>query len=152
MSGPIVVTIPGARLLSSRSSGNNRLHPHARAKEARTHRQGANAHAAKALGALPGVSMFLEETGVFRPSPSCRPRVRSVTLARLCPARYFCDQDNLRALFKATLDGVADALGVNDKVFTDNPIEARLNTGWIAITYEQIAGDWGVRITIEPAI
>lgn len=167
MTSPIVITIPGAKLLSSRGSGSNaRQHHHARGREVAEHRQGANYRTVEALcRAIPGVRaevlrwtdkglvlMARSYRFASQPADAALVKVRSVAFARLCPKRFFCDgADNLRALFKATLDGVADALGVNDKVFVDNPTESDIQSGKIAIRYEQIDSAWGVRITIEPA-
>lgn len=162
MTSPIVINIPGAKLLSSRGSGGNgRQHRFAKAHEVKQHRHGAMMSTVEAIVRVPGYAanvvrharsiedwvISARRIGTHDPF-----RVRLVILSRVCPRRYFCDgADNLRALFKATLDGVSDALGVNDKVFVDNPTESDIQNGKIAIRYEQIDGAWGVRITIEPA-
>lgn len=155
MTSPIVVNLPGVKLLSSSGSGaNGRQHHHAKSRETRSNREGANLNVAKALmdsghSIVPdgryksGAIMFVANVSFA---------ARRVTMTRVCPRRYFCDgADNLRSLFKATLDGVADALGVNDKVFADNPTESDIQSGKIGITYKQIDGPWGLRIEIEPA-
>jgi hypothetical protein len=151
---PIVINIPGAKLLSSRGSGSNgRQHHHARARDVKLQREGTWGQVLLRLGMngfpfVEGPSAKIASNGM-----GGRFKARSVTLTRICPKRYHCDSaDNLRALFKATLDGVADALGVNDNVFVDNPTEYDIQNGRIGIRYEQIAGPWGVRITIEPAL
>lgn len=160
MSGPIVVNIPGAKLLSSKGSGANRRgHWGGHAKDTASHRAGVNSSTAKAIAAYWG-GFFVELLHrKKKPQHYYAARrggeflqARRVTITRICPEQYFADGgDNLKSLCKPVLDGVADALGVNDKVFDANPTEKQIQTGWIALTHEQIAGDWGVRITIEPA-
>ena len=171
VTSPIVINIPGAKLLSSRGSGSNgRQHRHAKSRDVAEQRAGADAHAVAALCKVPEYQAEIARwTGGAKPTLSSRPILvakihgagrttlvdtlfpaKRVTLTRLCPKRYFCDgADNLRALFKATLDGVSDALGVNDKVFVDNPTDEQIQAGAIAIRYDQIVGPWGIRITIE---
>lgn len=152
---PIIINIPGAKLLSSKLSKNERTHRFAKAAETRLHREGANAAVSKALGAVPGYRSMLN--GLYpsgEPRFIVRPSFKTalVVLSRLCPRRYFADDgDNAATLLSATRDGVADALGINDKVFKVNPTESDIQSGRIAIRYEQIDGDWGVRIIIEPA-
>lgn len=156
----IVVNIPGARILSSSGSGSNgRQHWAARGREVGEHRTGANVAVVHAIQAL-GHGYRAE---VYRRSPQGTPRsliarihgcgrtthedtiypARRVTLTRIHPAgRAIRDEDdNLRAAFKATKDGVADALGLDDA--------SRNQGGRIEWVYNQIVGPWGIRITIE---
>lgn len=154
MSGPIVVTIPGAKLLSSELSKNARIDRWTKARITKSHRQGANVAAVKTMGALPGYSCttrgaYKDGSPIWRVHPT--PAVRSITLTRICPAEHFADGDNASTLLSPIRDGLADAIQVNDKVMVPNPTGKALDAAQIAITYEQIAGDWGVRITIEPA-
>ena len=75
---------------------------------------------------------------------------RRVTFTRICPKRYFCDPGgNLATLFKATEDGVADALGVNDKTFVPVAPGQEVPAGKIGVWYEQVDGPWGIRIKID---
>jgi hypothetical protein len=154
MSGPIVVTIPGAKLLSSELSKNARIDRFTKARVTKMHRQGANVVVATTMGALPGYrcttrGTYKDGLPIWRVNPA--PAVRSVTLTRICPVTHFADGDNASTLLSAVRDGLADAIQVNDKVMVPNPTGKRLAPGQIGITYEQIAGDWGVRITIERA-
>jgi hypothetical protein len=153
MSGPIVVIIPGAKLLSSELSKNARIDRFTKARITRKHRQGTNGVVARAMGALPGYrcatrGAYKDGSPIWRVEPA--PAVRSVTLTRICPPARFADGDNVSTLLSAIRDGLADAIQVNDKVMVPNPTGKALDPGQIGITYEQIAGAWGVRITIEP--
>jgi hypothetical protein len=155
----IVVRLPGVKLLSTRGSGANGSEDRwtkARSKE--THRTGANANVAKSLGGLPGRWCFVMQrkkkpkdywTVSGREGPFVASRI---TFTRICPKRFFCDPGgNLATLFKATEDGVADALGVDDKTFAITPPGAEVQSGTVGVWYEQIDGPWGLRITIESA-
>lgn len=156
MTSPIVINIHGAKLLSSELSKNARIDPRAKSKITSRHRIGANGATVKAICAASkytpmATGKIIGGKPVFAAYHRDGPfPVRSVTLTRICPTRYMSDGDNASTLLSATRDGVADALGVNDKVFVDNPTEEQLQNGKIGIRYEQIDGPWGVRITIEP--
>ena len=155
----IVVNIPGAMLLSSRGSGaNSRQHDIARGIEKAKHRAGANGLVVKALCAA--------DAGIWPHRRIEKSRVvwtaknqhtgslflaERILFSRLCPKQYFCDSDNLSSLFKATRDGVADALGVDDALFEVTHPSMPVQSGTIGCWYEQIDCAWGVRITIEPA-
>jgi hypothetical protein len=57
--------------------------------------------------------------------------------------RHFMDGDNALAACKAFLDGIADALGVDDKQWTYPPVrqfraEKDEPTGWVEITVETV--------------
>lgn len=60
----------------------------------------------------------------------------TVTLTRIAPSSGL-DDDNLRGALKACRDGVADALGVDDR-------DARVT--W---RYDQRRGAWGVEVCVE---
>ena len=161
---PIVVNIPCARILSSSGSGSNgRQHWAAKGREISKHRSGANAAVVREIAqscdgyrvevlrwidpnnALKGPSSFVARihgAGRATHEDTIYP-ARRVTLTRVHPAgRAIRDEDdNLRAAFKATKDGVADALGLDDA--------SRNQGGRIEWVYNQIVGPWGIRITIE---
>jgi hypothetical protein len=155
----IVVYIPGAKLLSTRGSGaNTSEHWAKRGADKGDNRHGANtwtvnaitsAHRGSYLAVLSKVvsrcAMFVAVDCTGKPYPA-----RRVTFTRICPKRHFCDPGgNLATLFKATEDGVADALGVDDKTFAITHPSAEVQSGTIGVWYEQIDGPWGLRITIE---
>lgn len=150
---PIVVNIPGARILSSSGSGSNgRQHWTAKSGEVESHRTGANGQVAAAILRSASGAYVIKakwrDNGSFicmtaeGPGGSCYP-ARRVTLTRIHPkGRPIRDEDdNLRAAFKGTKDGVADALGLDDA--------SRNQGGRIEWVYNQIVGPWGIRITIE---
>ena len=60
-----------------------------------------------------------------------------VTITRIAPSRGLDPHDGLGAALKGVIDGVADALGVDDR---DPRVTWRL---------EQERGPWGVRIRVE---
>ena len=154
MTAPIVINIHGAKLLSKELSKNARIHPLKKARVVKRHRVGANAKTVAAIvHKVPRMRPKSLPNGLVALTYDGNPiSVRSVTLARICPTRYFADSgDNANNILSPIRDGVADALGVNDKVFVDNPTELDIQNGKIGIRYEQIDGPWGVRITIEPA-
>lgn len=62
-----------------------------------------------------------------------------VTLTRIAPSSGL-DDDNLRGALKACRDGVADALGVDDR-------DARVT--WL---YGQRRGAWGVEVRVEARV
>lgn len=156
----IVVNVPGAKLLSSKGAGANCSdHPQVRAKEKAKHRAGANTRTAAQIQVNDpryqlcivgwtgnGIQVVLSARDrMDRPFPA-----RRVVFTRICPRRYFCDEgDNLPAMLKPTRDGVADALGRNDKDFVLVPPGAEVPAGKVGVHYEQVDGPWGLRITIE---
>lgn len=161
---PIVIRVSGVALLSTKGAGaNSRDHRWAKASATKLHREGANVHVAKAFAALPGYHLVRRMSNgamVWTAVRQSRHRVeegatmpvRWITLTRVCPRRHFCDRaGNLSGLFKATQDGVASAIGVDDELFVPLPKGAAVPDGHIGITYEQVDGPWGVVITIEPA-
>lgn len=157
---PIVVDIPGARILSSSGSGSNgRQHWAAKGREVEAHRTGANVAVVKAIQAhADGYKAEVYKRSAKGTPLSLIARIhgagrathedtiypaRRVTLTRIHPkGRPVRDEDdNLRAAFKGTKDGVADALGLDDA--------SRNQGGRIEWVYNQIVGPWGIRITIE---
>ena len=152
----IVVNIPGARILSSSGSGSNsRQHWTAKSGEVEAHRNGANVALVKEISKIIGYRaevlrwakngpVLIARSYVFasNPQPGTYP-ARRVTLTRIHPKGHAIrdEDDNLRAAFKATKDGVADALGSDDA--------SRNQGGRIEWAYNQIVGPWGIRITIE---
>jgi hypothetical protein len=153
-SSPIVVNIPGAKLLSSKGAGANCSdHRMVKAKEKKRQRRGANARVLQAYQALGYLgflavnrSMFARHAKTGKPPPVAR-----VLFTRICPKRHFCDEgDNLSSLFKPTRDGTADALGVDDNLFVPTHPSMPVQYGKIGVWYEQIDGDWGVSITVWP--
>ncbi len=62
----------------------------------------------------------------------------TVTLTRLAPSQGL-DSDNLAGSQKHVRDGIADALGIDDR-------DPRVT--WL---YDQERGPWGVRVVIAPA-
>jgi hypothetical protein len=150
---PIVVDIPGARILSSSGSGSNgRQHWAAKGGEVADHRVGAavwtcNAITSARLGYACYPSGRVIDNTVIPVARHGRTHAlypaRRVTLTRIHPkGRPIRDEDdNLRAAFKGTKDGVADALGLDDA--------SRNQGGRIEWIYNQIVGPWGIRITIE---
>jgi hypothetical protein len=158
MTAPIVVNIPGAKLLSKELSKNARIHPLKKARITAKHRTGTNGRVVcELVDHDPVVISRLRTRDDGRPCFTAYTlagelyRAGRVTLARIAPKRYSADGDNLQTLLSSIRDGLADALGVNDKVFVTNPTEEQRNAGAIGIEYHQIDGPWGVRITIEPA-
>ncbi len=91
---------------------------------------------AKAQRSTAGVVVLaaLREPGRPRVAPPC-----TVTLTRLAPSNGL-DTDNLAGSQKHVRDGIADALGIDDR----NPAVT-----WL---YDQQRGPWGVRICIERAM
>lgn len=146
----IVIDIPGAKLLSSELSKNARIDPRKKAGITAKHRSGANIAVVKRIHELrlaePMLNLATRPSSLFT-HPLLK--ARSVVLTRICPERHMADGDNASTLLSATRDGVADALGVNDKVFVDNPTDEQIQAGAIALGYDQIVGTWGIRITIE---
>ena len=150
---PIVVNIPGARILSSSGSGSNgRQHWAAKAREVAEHRAGAAVWTCNAItSARLGYAGYFSDLIINNTSiPVARHErtqalypARRVTLTRIHPkGRPVRDEDdNLHAAFKGTKDGVADALGLDDA--------SRNQGGRIEWVYNQIVGPWGIRITIE---
>jgi hypothetical protein len=96
------------------STANLREHWAAKAKRASEHRAAARmVLGTRARGFVPAI----------------------VTLTRVAPRRL--DDDNLAAAFKNIRDGVADAIGVDDR-------DPRIT--WL---YEQTAGNYAVRISLQ---
>jgi len=109
----LVATLP----MRLPSTANLREHWGAKAKRASEHRSAARmVLGTRARGLVPAI----------------------VTLTRVAPRRL--DDDNLATAFKNVRDGVADAIGVDDR---DPRISWR---------YDQTAGDYAVRISIEAGV
>ena len=85
-------------------SPNSRVHWAAKAKATRKARRDAY-YAAKAAGIGEVAATEFRVTTTFNP-----------------PARYSYDEDNLKARCKALYDGLADALGMDDKHFRHAPV------------------------------
>ena len=52
------------------------------------------------------------------------------------PTKRVADIDNLEASTKAMIDGIADALGVNDRIFRYEPSEVIVERGRRAVVFE----------------
>lgn len=70
--------------------------------------------------------------------------VRRVILTRIAPSDGL-DRDNLAFALKGVQDGVARALGVNDR-----DAREKVRPGPVLWDSSQERGPWGVRVTIEP--
>lgn len=154
---PLIITIPGVRILSSKLSKNARGHWGGASREAREHRHGANVQTAKGIANMVPGYVVEHWHRPKPPTPVLVARIygagrcewydhvypaRKVTLHRWVPnERWMADSDNLSTLFKPVRDGVADALGIDDK---DKTIGGR-----VAWAYSQERDPWGIRITIE---
>lgn len=85
-----------------------------------------------------------QATDGYRCHPSWLPRRFAtvvVTLARIAPGGVPLDDDNLRGALKATRDGVADALGIDDR----HP-----SVRWEYGQKRGRKGEYAVEITIAP--
>lgn len=107
----IILPWPDAKLNPNRSKGMHWASTTALRKSARTS-AGFLAHQAMAA-----------DRGSLRGSPDTLP----LTITFVQPDRRARDRDNLLAALKPSLDGVADALGVNDSQF--DPITIRREYG-----------------------
>jgi crossover junction endodeoxyribonuclease RusA len=91
---------------------SNKLSPNARVHWSKKY------EATKAVRAAAGwATRAVVKPGAFDPATP----IRVVTII-FPPARYRFDEDNLKARCKAIYDGIADAIGVDDRHFRHQPI------------------------------
>lgn len=159
LTSPIIINIHihGAKLLSTELSKNARIDPRKKARITAKHRAGANGRVVCEL--VDRDPMVISRLRARPDGRRCFTaytlagalyQARHVTIARIAPARYSADGDNLQTLLSSVRDGTADALGVNDKTFVLSPPGSPVQSGCIGVWYDQICGPWGIRITIVP--
>jgi crossover junction endodeoxyribonuclease RusA len=114
----IVVTLPfpDARLNPNRSKGVHWAATSALRKSART-----------AAWALTRVAVAKATEAMFNPGQGIKADTIPLTITFIQPDRRHRDRDNLLAACKPALDGVADALEINDSQF--DPVTIRREYG-----------------------